>query len=210
MHSSPRSAYRVACWSALISAGLAAAFDATIGLGTLGMPTRVVAVVASLLLAITFVVMVSAVHSSAEPSARLWTQIALSFAILYAGLLLWNYFLQLTVVTTNPQLYPWLTMRFDSTSAFWALETVGYSLMGLSAAFLALLFGRDGLGRVIRWVFLANGLATLIGTIAYSVSGNPTNAVTLFSLGVWAVAMPVGLALVARAFSAKWMRKVLS
>jgi hypothetical protein len=174
------------------------------------MPTRVVAVVASLLLAITFVVMVSAVHSSAEPSARLWTQIALSFAILYAGLLLWNYFLQLTVVTTNPQLYPWLTMRFDSTSAFWALETVGYSLMGLSAAFLALLFGRDGLGRVIRWVFLANGLATLIGTIAYSVSGNPTNAVTLFSLGVWAVAMPVGLALVARAFSAKWMRKVLS
>ena len=83
-----------------------------------GAPTRALAVGASLLLAVSFVVLMASIHSYAPPEKKVWSQIGLSFAILYAALLIWNYYLQLTVVRTNPVLYSWLTMNLTRDTAF--------------------------------------------------------------------------------------------
>jgi energy-converting hydrogenase Eha subunit C len=194
----PLVVHRVIFWAALLSAAFAVLFDIAIGLGVAGAPTRMLAVAASLLLALSYVTLVSAIHSTAGDE-RVWTQIALSFALLYAALLVWNYYLQLTVVRTNPGLYDWLSMEFTSASAFWALETIGYSLLGLSTLCLLPVLSQDRLGGVTRWAFLVNGIFTVIGGIGYGLTGNPLNVLVLISLGAWAVAFPLGTALIALA-----------
>jgi hypothetical protein len=115
-------------------------------------------------------------------------------------LLLWNYFLQLTVVRNNPRLYAWLAMDFNPDSAFWSLEMIGYTLMGLAALFTLPIFSRSRIELTIRWCFLANAVFIVLGNIGYVWSGNPLNALVLASLGVWAIAFPVGTAFIAVKF----------
>ncbi|MHB8869085.1 MAG: hypothetical protein ACYC6T_02180 [Thermoleophilia bacterium] len=197
LQSEPLVAHRIVFWAASFSALWAVLFDITIGLGVAGAPTRLLAIAASLLLALSFLILVSAVHSLAQPLKRVWTQISLSFALVYAALLVWNYYLQLTVVRTNPSAYPWLSMEFTSASAFWSLEVIGYTLLGLATLFMLPVLPHDRLGLAIRGSFLANGVFTVIGGVGYALSGNPLNVLVLASLGVWAVAFPLGVALLA-------------
>lgn len=195
-------ARRLILWSGVASAALAVLFDVFIGLGIAGAPTRLPAVAASLLLALAFVVFVSAIHASTDAGRRVWTQIALSFALLYAALLSWNYFLQLTVVRADPKLYGWLSMDFTSVSSFWALEVIGYAMMGLSTLFLLPVVPSGPRGKVARWAFVANAAFTIVGAVGYGVSGDPLGIPVLLSLGVWSIAFPLGVALLATRINA--------
>jgi hypothetical protein len=196
----PQIVLQIGFWSALLTTAWILIFNIAIALGASGAPTRSLAVGASLLLAISFVVLMSSLHTYAPPEKKIWSQIGLSFAILYAALLIWNYYLQLTVVRTNPLLYSWLTMDFTSDTAFWSLESIGYALMGLSAVSVVPLLPPGRMGLVIRWCFVINAMFTLLGAIAYIASTNPLHVLVLASLSIWAVAFPLATALLGVVF----------
>ncbi|MCR4391520.1 MAG: hypothetical protein NUV94_01785 [Candidatus Acetothermia bacterium] len=196
----PRIVLKIGFWSAIFTTAWIIVFDIAIALGASGVPTRSVAVGASLLLALSFIVLMASIHSYASQEKKVLSQIGLSFAIVYAALLIWNYYLQLTVVHTNPHLYAWLTMDFTPDTAFWSLETIGYTLMGLAALFALPIFARGRIERVIRGCFVANAVFTVLGGIGYVLSNNPLHVLVLASLAVWAIAFPLATALLAVVF----------
>ena len=204
----PKALSQVGFWSAILTTVWLLIFDLTIPLGAAGAPTRSIAVGASLLLALTFIVLMVSITNYAPPEKRFWSQIGLSFAIVYATLLIWNYFLQLTVVRSSPHLYSWLTMDFTSATAFWSLEIIGYTLMGLAGVFALPVFQRGGIERAIRWCFASNAVFTVGGAIGYVLSGDPRQVVVLMSLGVWAIVFPVATALLAVVFKRAEQRKM--
>lgn len=195
-----RAVYQIGFWSAILTTTWIIIFNIAIALGVAGASTRSVAVGASLLLAFSFIALTVSIHNYAPPERKIWSQIGLSFAIVYAVLLTWNYYLQLTVVRNNPQLYEWLTMDFTPDTAFWSLETIGYTFMGLAALFDLPVFNGGGIERAIRWCFAINAAFTVLGNIGYVLSGNPLHGLVLASLGVWAIAFPIATALLAVMF----------
>ncbi len=196
----PLAVLQIGFWSAILTTFWIIIFIIAIALGMSGASTRPVAIGASLLLALSFVVLMSSIHSYAPQDKRVWSQIGLSFAIVYAALLVWNYYLQLTVVRANPHLYMWLTMDFTPDTAFWSLETIGYTLMGLAALFTLPIFSKGQIELVIRWCFVANAVFTVVGGVGYVLSGNPLHVLVLASLGVWAIVFPIGTTLLAVVF----------
>src|SRR5919199_4603979 len=106
----PPAVHQIGFWSAILTTAWAVLFNIAIALGAAGAATRSLAVGASLLLALSFIVLMVSINNYTPPEQRIWSQIGLSFAIVYAALLGWNYYLQLTVVRSNPHLYGWLTM----------------------------------------------------------------------------------------------------
>ena len=163
------------------------------------MPPSVV-VGASFLIAPSFVVLMASLHSCAPDSKKVWSQIGLSFAIIYAVVVGLNYFLFLTVVQQNPQLYSWLSMDLRPDSAFWALEVLGYTFMSLGALFLAPLLTRGKIEHTIRWLFVGNAALNIIAVAAYLQTVNPVHPLVLGSLGLWGVVFPIATALLAVVF----------
>ncbi len=196
----PRVVHQIGFWSAILTTAWIIIFNIAIALGAAGASTRSVAVGASLLLALSFIVLMASIHNYTPPEKKIWSQIGLSFTIVYAALLTWNYYLQLTVVRNNPQLYEWLTMDFTPKTAFWSLETIGYTLMGLAALFAAPIFARGRIELAVRWCFVVNAVFTVVGGIGYVLSGNPLHVFVLASLGVWAIVFPIATALLAVVF----------
>ena len=196
----PPAVHHIGFWSATLTTAWAIIFNIAIALGAAGAATRSLAVGASLLLALSFIVLMVSINNYTPPEQRIWSQIGLSFAIVYAALLGWNYYLQLTVVRSNPHLYGWLTMDFTPDTAFWSLETIGYSLMGLAGLFTVPVFHQGRIQRAIRWCFALNAVFTILGSIGYVLSGNPLHVLVLASLGVWAIAFPIATALLAVVF----------
>lgn len=146
-----RAVYQIGFWSAILTT----TFNIAIALGVAGASTRSVAVGASLLLTFSFTALTVSIHNCAPPERKIWIQIGLSFAIVYAALLIWNYYLQLTVVRNNPPLYECLTKDFTPDTAFWLLETIGCTFVGLAAMFALLVLNGSGIERAIRWCFAA-------------------------------------------------------
>ncbi len=191
--------YHVGIWSSIATAVLVLAFDSTSIAGMTGADTKTLAVLLSLLIAPCFTILLASIHRIAEPSGRIWTQIGLTFAAIYASLAMVNYFLQLTVVRISPQNYPWLSMEFTSESGFWALEVIIYTFMGLAGACIAPIVGR-GLGRAIKWLLFVNATITLVACVAYVLRPNPLNLLVMISLGVWGLALPAVMILIAVQF----------
>ncbi len=195
-----KTAYQVGFWSAILTTAWIILFEIATALGAIGVSTRIVAVGASLLLALSFVVLMTSIHHYAPPEKQIWSHIGLAFAIVYAALLVWNYFLQLTVVRHNPQLYGWLTMDFTPDTAFWSLEIAGYTIMSLSALFTLPIFSDNGIPRVVRWCFAINAALSVAGCLVYMLTGEPLHGLVLASLGVWAIVFPTATALIAVIF----------
>lgn len=129
----------------------------------------------TILMVLSYVVLVACVHHSVDQSRRVFSQVALAFALISAGAAAITYGVQLMVV--QPAL---LTGELDGLSLwsmynphglFIALENVTYFLLGVSFLFLvtALPAGR-GVVRATRVVLaLAGGLAvtSLVGFAVY-------------------------------------------
>ncbi len=195
-----RTVHKIGFWSAILTTVWIVLFDIAIALGMVGVSTRSGAVGVSLLLSLSFIVLIASIHHCASPEKQVWSHIGLAFAIVYASLLTWNYYLQITVVRHSPQLYEWLTMDFTPATAFWSLETAGYTLMGLAALFASLTLNERGIGRKIRWCLGVNAVFTATGCLGYILYGNPLHGLVLASLGVWAIAFPIATVLTAVMF----------
>lgn len=128
----------------------------------------------SLVLAPTFMVLMVSIHYYAAQDKRMWSQLGIAFAIVYAVMASLNYIMQLTVVRSSilNQETDGLAMFVmgNPHSIFWALASA-YVFMNLAMLFAAPVFEGGRLERCIRRLFYANGasaIVTIIGVIADS------------------------------------------
>jgi hypothetical protein len=121
------------------------------------------------LMALLFVVLVVCIHQYAALDKKVFSQIALSFALISAAAHAINYFIQLAVV--QPSLLKGeleglsLFSQYNPHGIFIALEDLGYLMMGVAFLFVAIAFGRrERLERVIRLLFII-GSVLAVGSL---------------------------------------------
>jgi hypothetical protein len=194
--------YRIGFWSAVFASIFSIAYD--IGqiaewfglMGSGGGPENdstwyglVILLVPSLLLGVSFVIMMGSVHCQTPPERRIWSQTGLVFAIMYGTLICMNYFVQLTLVapalyrgTVSDSIRPFLFNVFNSFT--YSVDLLGYSFMSLSTLFGAFVFMGPGLEKASRWFLMANGL--IMPFIALQTFYHPL----IWGASLWAVTFP--------------------
>lgn len=163
----------------------------------------------SFLLAISFMVMMTAVHYITPDEAKIWSHIALALAIVYAALNTSVYYIQLVVVRTNSLNLPENFVRpltFLPGTPLFAIDMLGYGFLTLSTFFAAFAFTGGKIEAWIRRLFVLHGLLvvpTLIfpalvtyeppSKVVKDISGN-------IALLGWSIVFLPGIVLVARVF----------
>lgn len=116
----------------------------------------------SLLLAPAFLVLIVCIHQLAPLERRVWSQVAIAFATIYATLIGIVYYVQLTLVAPRiasgrtAGIEPFLFVPFDS--FLYSVDILGYSFMSLSTLFAARVFTGPALEARARFWLTANGL----------------------------------------------------
>jgi hypothetical protein len=183
---------QLAEWAGLFgSAGGPHSRSTTLGLAVLLTP--------SLLLGMSFVALTVSIHYLAEGSRRIWSHLAVAFAIMYATLISIVYYVQLAFVM--PRLARGDTegielLLFEPFDSFlYAIDVFGYSLMSLATLFAAAVFGSQGIERWIRLALIANGF--LIPFLALQMYYPPL----IWGGSLWAITFPAACLLLAIHFS---------
>jgi hypothetical protein len=149
-------------------------------------PGLLLPLIPSLLLAPAFAALMVCVHSYAAPTKRIWSQAALVYTVIYAGMAFTNYATQLLSVQRaliqgeTDGLSMWV--HGNPHAIFWSLVSA-YVFMNLAMLFAVPVFHGGRLERWIRRLFLLNGLSAII-TIACILVDNPTMFM-LGSLVIW-------------------------
>ena len=195
-------------WSAVLTAFFAAAFFAL----AISTPVRDVPYpyVASLpftdyiwmypgfLLAPTFIVLMACIHAYASDDKKVFSQIALSFAVIYAAVILTNYFIAWTVfqasVSSGETAGLSLLSGYNPRGIFVALEGLGYLALNGAFLFAAVVFTGGRLERALRWLLVisfvvAVGSFASIFLLGYGISG--MYGLAAFELAVVAVSCTV-------------------
>ena len=124
--------------------------------------------VPGILLAPTFVVLMACIHAYAAEARKTYSRIGLSFAVVYAVVILVDYFLQLTVVAPSLQAGETdglsLFTQYDPHGLFIALEALGYAILTVALLFAAPVFTGGPVERVIRGLF---GLSFVLAAVAF-------------------------------------------
>ncbi len=126
------------------------------------------------LLALTFVVLTACLHHRARADRRLYSQLALSFALVGAAVLGADYFVQLAVL--QPSLLKGETeglslfSMYNPHGIFIALEDLGWLMVSVSFLFASAVFvGPRRLERAVRWLFLISSLLAIGALVGLSV-----------------------------------------
>jgi hypothetical protein len=123
----------------------------------------------TLLLAPVFVILMACVHNHAAKDRKIFSQIALSFATMYAAVIAVDYFTQFTVVI--PSLLSGETAglslftQYNPHGFFVALEGLGYLMMSAAFLFAAGVFSGGRLERALRSLFVTSFILA-IGALA--------------------------------------------
>jgi len=124
----------------------------------------------ALLTALLFVVLVVCIHHYAAADRKVFSQIALSFAVISAAAHAINYFIQLAVM--QPSLLKGeleglsLFSQYNPHGIFIALEDLGYFLMGITFLLVAVAFvPRNRLERAIRFTLITGAILVVGGLI---------------------------------------------
>lgn len=125
----------------------------------------------AMLAVLSFVGLVVSIHANARPRQAVFAQLALSFALISAAVLVSNYYLQFSVIpasllSSETEGIALLT-QYNPRGVFIALEELGYLLMSICFLFAGLSIG--GKGRIqaaIRWIFY---LGFVLGVVSLGV-----------------------------------------
>jgi hypothetical protein len=151
-----------------------------------------------ILLALIFIVLVVCIHSYASSDRKIFSHIALSFAVIYATIILIDYFIQFTIVIpsilTGETAGLSLFTQYNPHGFFIALETLGYSMMSGAFLFIAAVFAGGKLERALRWIFIAGFVVAVLfftalsllnyDLIAFEVTILTINSIVLIVSGV--------------------------
>lgn len=121
---------------------------------------------------ISYLVLLSSIFEYASENKKILARVSLYFGIIFTMLISIHYFVQLSTVRVNilrgnlEGLQHFL--QSNPTSAISSINMLGWTLfLGLSSLFIAPVFTKEKLERIIMYSFLANGIICIIGGIAY-------------------------------------------
>ena len=184
--------YQMGFWSAI-----AATLLVTIAGITATASIQPFATIVGFLLTSSFLIVMACIHCYAPEGKKVFSLVGLSFAIIYATLISVNYFIQLTFVNQNTFDVSIFSMT-NPQSMMWVIEVLGYFFMGLATLFAAPVFGSSRIERLIKWLFIANGILGILTPIGYGL--NLPIEILLGGLIVWDIVMPISTALLAYLF----------
>jgi len=155
-------------------------------------------VIPTLLLALTFPVLIACIYFYFSDKGEIWGLLGLIFAVMYGAVLTTNYWLLATLVREGlvgelPEGLSWLVV-LNPHSVTGAIEGIGYGFMGLAALFAGLAFEGGRLKRWIRRLFIVNGLSG-IGSLFLGATGIVMGL--WVALGVWVITFPAATILTA-------------
>ena len=156
----------------------------------------------ALLMMLAFLVLAACIREHSPDDRKIFGTVGLCFAVSAFTVIALDYFIQLR--TVQPSLLRGeldglaIISQYNPHSVFIALEELGFLVMGLSFAFLALALGSSRLERATRWVYLVSFalmVAAFVGMSWYFGFGLEYRfEVTAISIG-WLTLMPSGLLL---------------
>jgi hypothetical protein len=127
----------------------------------------------AIILNIVFVVLSVCIHQYASPLKKVFSRSGMAFAIISAGILVTNYFVQVTVI--QPSILNGetdgilLLTQFNPHGLFIALEEIGLLMMSLAFLFLAFVFHGNPLEITIRWIFILSFILAILSLVLVSV-----------------------------------------
>jgi hypothetical protein len=129
-----------------------------------------------ILLAPTFVVLMACIGAYAAEPKKIYSRIGLSFAVVYAAVILVDYFLQLAVVLPSLQAGETdglaLFTQYDPHGLFIALESLGYLVMTVAILFAAPVFAGGRAERAIRGLFVLGFVLAVAAFVGLAVLGH--------------------------------------
>jgi hypothetical protein len=178
-------------WSAIIMT-IAVIFSGITATTAMKIPS----LVSGIILIPIFILLMACIHEFSPADKKIYSRLGLLFTIGYAVLIGFNYYLQLTLVRKN--LYTAVFAMDDPQSIMWVIEVLGYGFMGLATLSAAFIFTNGKLEKVIRWLFIINGVLGIGGMIGYALGWSLN--VLLGGLIVWDIIMPLSSLLLAVLF----------
>jgi hypothetical protein len=153
--------------------------------------------VPGILLAPSFVVLMACIHAYAAEARKTYSRLGLSFAVVYAVVILVDYFLQLTVVAPSLQAGETdglsLFTQYDPHGLFIGLEALGYTMLTVALLFAAPVFTGGRVERVIRGLFALSFALAMVALVALAVLGHDLVAFELAVLMItWIVLIASG------------------
>lgn len=129
----------------------------------------------AIILVLSYLVLMVAIHAYASPHRKIFGQIGLSFATMAALILVADYFLQFSVIPISLRSGETegitLLTQYNPHGIFIALEELGYLLMSLSFLFVAPVFvDKNRLAAAVRWIFVAGFVLTMIALSVVSIN----------------------------------------
>ena len=153
-----------------------------------------------ILVAPTVVVLMACIHAYAPGAKKIYSRIGLSFALIYAVIILVDYYLQLTVVVPSLQAgeTEGLTLftQYNPHGLFIALETLGYSMLTVAFLFAAPVFAGARVERAIRALFTLGFVLAVAAFVGLALLGHDLVAfeVTVLTI-IWLVLIASGVLL---------------
>jgi hypothetical protein len=126
----------------------------------------------ALLMMLAFLVLAACVREHSSDDRRVFGTVGLCFAVVSFTVIALDYFVQLR--TVQPSLLRGefdglaIISQYNPHSVFIALEELGFLVMGLSFAFLALALGSSRVERATRWVYLVSCALMVVAFIGMS------------------------------------------
>lgn len=209
---------RLGFWSAILTATFASAF---FGIGLFGSsytegikypyvlstirPIDYVVWIPAFLLAPTFVVLLACIHTQTRGDKKVFSQVSLSFGIMYAALVVSDFFIQWTVILpsilTNETSGLSLFSMYNPHGITIAIESLGYLIMDTALLFLAAVFdGKNRLERATRWLFIGGFILTVMSFGTLSLAGNPIVVFEVVAVTINVVVLIVAGALLSLLF----------
>lgn len=127
------------------------------------------------LLAPVFVVLMACIHHYASDDKKVFSQIGLSFALIYAAIIMVDYFVQFVVV--EPSILSGETLglslftQYNPHGIFIGLEGLGYLMMSVALLFASVVFAGGRLERAVRLLFLASFILAVGSLLSISLLG---------------------------------------
>lgn len=162
---------------------------------------RLTYVYPSLLLAITYLILLACIHRVVPEEKKIWSLIAFSIGILYSVMASVNYNIQAVAVRLSlgaGEIKGIEMLLPDNLNSIFNALANSYVYMTLSMFFLGFVFSKERQEKWIRGLLLVQ-IITAIGQIGYSMFDINMGIFIVTSM-IWVIGAPVGFILMARWF----------
>ncbi len=154
----------------------------------------------AILLVPVFVVLMAAVHDYASEPRKIFSRIALAFALAYAVVIGIDYFAQFAVVIPSLRAGETeglsLFTQYNPHGLFIAGEAFGYLAMSLALLFLAPVFAGGRIEGAIRWLFMGGFALAVLALVGLWIVGGDLIAFEVAVLSInWIVLIASGVLL---------------